>query len=60
MPIGTKVYHKILKMNLIVCQVNSKHKIICINPQISDEKSYQVLTVDESHLVLGWKEMYLK
>lgn len=60
MPIGTKVYHTQLKMNLIVCQVNSKRKIICINPQISDDIEYQALTVDAAYLEKGWRDMYVK
>lgn len=58
MPAGTKVYHTELKMNLIVCQVVSMRKYICINPQLSDDTSYQVLTVDGTHLVKGWRVLY--
>jgi hypothetical protein len=58
MPIGTRVYHSVLKMNLIVCQVNAKGRIICINPQIYSDDKYQVLTVDASYLTKGWKVLY--
>lgn len=58
MPIGTMVYHAGLRMNLIVCQVDAKGRIICINPKIFDNDTFQTLTVEASSLTKGWKTLY--
>lgn len=58
MPAGTMVYHAGLRANLIVCQVNAKGKIICINPKVFDNNQYQVVTVNPGDLTIGWKTLY--
>lgn len=58
MPAGTMVYHAGLRANLIVCQVNAKGKIICINPKVFDNDKYQVITVNPEELTVGWKTLY--
>lgn len=58
MTIGSQVYHIDLHLNLIVCQVDYKGKIICINPQIINDGVYQTLTVSKSRLIKGWRDLY--
>lgn len=58
MPVGTMVYHIGMRMNLIVCQVDSKGKIICVNPNVFDNDVCQTMTVDINSLVKGWRTLY--
>ena len=58
MPIGAKVYHKDLRLNLIVCQIDKNGRAICINTQLIYNNIYQTITVDPSKLVLGWQSIY--
>lgn len=58
MSIGTMVYHTGLRMNLIVCQIDVKGKVICVNPNRYDNDVFQVITTDMNYLVKGWKAVY--
>lgn len=58
MPTGTMVYHNELHMNLIVCQVDTNGKIICVNPNIFNNNMFQVIVADESILTKGWRTSY--
>lgn len=58
MTAGTQVYHTTLRMNLIVCQIDAKGNIICINPKVHTDNKFQVLTVKRLDLVVGWRTMY--
>lgn len=57
MPIGAQVYHKLLKLNLIVCQISTGNMITCINPEIHTDGVFQTLVAKSNQLELGWKIM---
>ena len=58
MSTGTQVYHKVLRMNLIIGQIDAKGRAVCINPKVYDNNQFQVLTADLNDLVKGWQTTY--
>lgn len=58
MTTGMMVYHTRLRMNLIVCQIDAKGKVICVNTRVFDNNMCQVITADPRELTVGWKTLY--
>lgn len=64
MRVGMKVHHINLRLNLIVCQVNTNGDIICVNPKNFEYDTalkvdvFQTLTVNPNNLQKGWKTIY--
>lgn len=57
MPIGAQVYHENLRLNLIVCQINSGNIVTCIDPNIHTNGVFRTLNVKFNTLKLGWRHI---